>query len=261
MKFLIINADDFGMSEEINLGICRAFSEGVITDTSILIRSPYASSGMQMANQINMAIGLHIDFFSPFVKACTHDFGPDSKFYTLLHEREFEHRYIQFFTCAELICIRNEIRNQIKLFKEIVGTLPTHLDYHFGLHYLPEVMSLYLTVAEEYKLPVRWGSMYAGSRPASLAPDNLCDHFRGLKEGSLDLLLQMLNLPWDGVMEFVCHPGYFTPGDLPDIYNQEREYELAALIDDRVKQTIKKNDIQLVNFTWLANHYDKESLK
>ena len=41
MKYLIVNADDFGISPEVTKGIIEAFKNGIVTDTSILICSPY----------------------------------------------------------------------------------------------------------------------------------------------------------------------------------------------------------------------------
>jgi predicted glycoside hydrolase/deacetylase ChbG (UPF0249 family) len=68
----------------------------------------------------------------------------------------------------------------------------------------------------------------------------------------------LLQEPWDGVMEIICHPGFFTPHDLHDSYNQEREYELKVLTDPRLKAEIERMGIQLVNYIWLKEHARSE---
>jgi predicted glycoside hydrolase/deacetylase ChbG (UPF0249 family) len=130
--------------------------------------------------------------------------------------------------------IRNEIRSQIDDFTEWTGELPSHLDYHFGMHFLPEVMAIYLTLAEEHRIPVRWGKQYAGVNPYRLAPNCLRDQFRGTETDGVESFLGLLEQPWEGVLEIVCHPGYSTSGNLPDAYNHQREYELG-LTDPRLR--------------------------
>src|SRR5690606_6967038 len=127
--------------------------------------------------------------------------------------------------------------------------LPSHLDYHFGLHHLGEVMALYLTVAGQYGLPVRWGKQYAGSNPYGLAPDCLCDSFRGAADrgDGVACFLEAVDVPCDGVKEILCHPGYTTPGPLADAYNHERELELRALTDPRLRDELARRGVRLAN--------------
>ena len=236
MKAIIVTADDFAVSPEVTAGICEARRCGVVTETSILIRSPWAVESMAMAKDAGLSMGLHLDMVTSFVAHRSHFFGPKRRFSNELAEREFGHRVGQLFSCEELIAIRDEMRSQIEEFARLAGRLPSHLDYHFGLHYLGEVMATYLTLAEEYGLPVRWGRQYAGANPYRLEPDCLNDCFRGSEENGLALFLKAVDEACDGVKEIICHPGYRTPGVLADSYNQERELELKTLADPRLKE-------------------------
>ncbi|NPV85465.1 MAG: ChbG/HpnK family deacetylase [Anaerolineae bacterium] len=256
MKYLIINADDFGLSPQINRGICDAFQRGVVTDTSALVCSPYAPAALEMGQKIGLPMGVHIDFVSPFVSEKSACLGAHGRLVRELFQREYQKKIGSLFSARELLLFRDEIRRQVEMFTNLTGCLPSHLDYHFGLHYLPDVMAIYLLVAEEYRLPVRWGRQYAGENPTVIAPDHFCDRFRGHKEGNLSLLIELLGQPWNGVMEMCCHPGYFTPFDLPEeSYNIEREYELKTLTDPRLKDEIARLGIELVNFHWMSAHY------
>ena len=50
-----------------------------------------------------------------------------------------------------------------------------------------------------------------------------------------------------GWTEFSCHPGYVTP-DYTAVYLAEREAELRALTDPRIRATIEELGVRLVSF-------------
>jgi chitin disaccharide deacetylase len=255
MKKLIINADDFGFSHPINKGIIEAFTLGVVTDTTILIHSPFAREALSMAHEVDLPVGIHIDFVSEFSEQ-NHSskagyLGPQGRLVRELFIREYQKKIDHLYSCEELITFRDEIRGQVDSYLKYTGSKPSHLDYHFGLHYLPDIMAIYITVAEEYGIPVRWGRQYAGINPYRKSPDLFCDHFRGTPDASISTFLSLLQTPWDGVMELCCHPGYYTPNGLPDSYNKEREYELAVLTNPGLLEHITALGIQLVNYNWL----------
>ena len=251
MRFLIVNADDFGFSRPINEGVCEAHQNGVVTDASLLVRSPYAQNALVLAKKAGLPVGLHIDFVTSFAQPAAPEFGPNGRLLQELFSREYHKKIRDVFTSDELIKVRAEIRKQIENFREMAGRLPSHLDYHFGLHYLPDVMAIYLFVADEYRLPVRWGTQYAGKNPLVLAPARLCDSFRGVEDDGAGLFLNLLQGQWKGVLEILCHPGYFTPDGLPDAYNREREFELRTLTHPGLKAEIEGMGIRLVNYDWL----------
>jgi len=260
MRYLIVNADDFGFSQPINEGVCEAHQKGIVTDASLLVSSPHAQHAVQLAQKAALPVGLHIDFVTPFAHSSTPDFGPDGRLLQELLNREYKKEIKGLFTTDELIKIRREIRRQIEDYNQMAGRLPSHLDYHFGLHFFPDVMAIYLFVAEEYGLPVRWGVQYAGSNPLVLAPAQLCDRFRGLEQGGVDLFLSLLQERWHGVLEILCHPGHVTPEGLPDTYNHEREYELQTLTHPGLKAEIQAMGIELVSYDWLNDHRGSDLL-
>ncbi len=52
----------------------------------------------------------------------------------------------------------------------------------------------------------------------------------------------------EGWTEFSCHPGYLSP-DYASVYHREREAEVRTLTDPRIRRTIEKLGIHLVNYT------------
>jgi chitin disaccharide deacetylase len=253
MTYLIVNADDFGFSPQINQGIRQAYLNGVVTDASMLICSPFAAEAVEIGRETGLPVGIHIDFVSPYVGDHTSCLGPEGRCVHELFLREFNKKIGQLFSAEELILFRDEIRRQIDIFEKMAGRRPSHLSYHFGLHFLPDIMAIYLMVAEEYQLPVRWGEQYAGRNPYYLAPDIFCDGFRGVNGCDTAAFLSLIERPWEGVMEVCCHPGYVTPSGLPDGYNRERETELKVLTDPGLKLGLEKRGVFLVSFEWLKD--------
>ncbi|QDH15415.1 ChbG/HpnK family deacetylase [Oecophyllibacter saccharovorans] len=58
---VIISADDFGMSEEVNEGIERAYREGVLTTASLMVAGPAAADALRRAQKLpGLRVGLHL---------------------------------------------------------------------------------------------------------------------------------------------------------------------------------------------------------
>lgn len=64
MRKFILNADDLGMSEAINLGIAKSVEEGIVRSTSLMVNMPEAKAGVTLIQAIDptVEINLHINF-------------------------------------------------------------------------------------------------------------------------------------------------------------------------------------------------------
>lgn len=61
MRYLILNADDFGYSVEVNAAILRAHREGVLTSTSLMVAEREFEGAVQIARQNPaLGVGLHL---------------------------------------------------------------------------------------------------------------------------------------------------------------------------------------------------------
>src|SRR5512143_2762317 len=61
-RYLIVNADDFGLSAGVNRGIIRAHEEGILTSASLMVRYPAAAEAARYALQHpRLSVGLHLD--------------------------------------------------------------------------------------------------------------------------------------------------------------------------------------------------------
>jgi predicted glycoside hydrolase/deacetylase ChbG (UPF0249 family) len=61
-RFLIVNADDLGMSAAVNAGIFAAHEHGIVTSTSLMVgRSAAPSAAEVLPDHPNLAVGLHLE--------------------------------------------------------------------------------------------------------------------------------------------------------------------------------------------------------
>lgn len=61
-RYLIINADDFGISNRTNAGIIRCHEEGILTSTSLMVRRAPAREAADYARRNSkLSVGLHVE--------------------------------------------------------------------------------------------------------------------------------------------------------------------------------------------------------
>ena len=220
MKYLIVNADDFGASPGINRGIVEAHRHGILTSTSLLVKTPWSEQAAKLGRALpDLSVGLHADVMI--------ELGPAS---------------------ANFRRVREELREQFRRFEELMGRLPTHLDSHHNVHRDPQALSLFQDLAEEYRLPLREHS------PVRYLP-KFYGQWGGeshLEQISVASLMQMLKTEiGEGFTELSCHPGYIDPL-YPTGYSVERETELRTLCDPMIRGQLEKCSIHLMNY-----HFDQ----
>ncbi len=228
---LIVNADDFGRCRLINAGLIEAHERGIVTSASLMCRwTGAAEAGGYARRRPALAVGLHLDLGE-----------------WLYREGDWTPAY-QVVDFEDAQAVEAEIRDQLAAFRELVGGDPTHLDSHQHVHRFEPVASLALQVAEEIGVPLRshdpriryCGDFYGRTREG-----------RPLHEAITgEALIGLLRALPEGVTELACHPG---EGSLNDgEYAIERQLEVRALTDFRVRATLDREGIGLCSFADLA---------
>jgi chitin disaccharide deacetylase len=222
MKYLIVNADDFGASRGINRGVVEAHCQGILTSTSLLVTAPFSQEAALLAQKFpELSVGLHVDLgplpSSPSTEVASGDW-------------------------------RSQLRGQFIRFRELLGDLPTHIDSHRNVHRDPRVLPLFLELAQDFGLPlrehspVRYYSKFYGQWGGK-------SHLEQISASHLAHILE--NDIGPGVTELSCHPGYLDP-DFRSGYLAEREAELNALCDPTLRDVLQKQSIQLVGYHQLG---------
>lgn len=151
---LIINADDFGYSDNINAAIVTCFQKGIINSTTIMANMEGFDEAVKLAVQHGFAdkIGLHINLTEG--KPLTNLSGTG-----LIDENgEFIMEAISnpliFFSAITKNRIEYEIRAQ---YNKLVasGINPTHIDSHQHIHILPYLVSLFIKFTKEKNQKIR----------------------------------------------------------------------------------------------------------
>ncbi|HPI92576.1 MAG TPA: ChbG/HpnK family deacetylase [Deltaproteobacteria bacterium] len=139
---LVINADDLGLSREINEGILWGLANGCISDTSMLIKAPHAQNAVEGLGSLGIShAGIHINLdevlgWSPGGR----EVHPRRVLMDLLETGGFSKE------------CHAEARRQIEMFLS-TGLIPSHIDTHHHVHGFMSVFRIILALAREYGIP------------------------------------------------------------------------------------------------------------
>lgn len=287
MKQLIVNADDFGYTAEVNAGIIRGFREGIVTSTTIMANGHAFEDAIERARENpQLGVGCHVVLVGGKCVA------PAEQVASLVDsDARLPVSLAALLTklsrgSARLEDIEREVRAQIE---RVIGAgVPvTHLDSHKHTHSHPRVMEAVAHVAGELGIrrirkpfedvesvfrPVfgaglgAWkqraiavGARINASRfhkLANLQGMRMPDRFLGVAAtGRLNrrVLLSMIGLMREGTTELMCHPGQYDD-DLelsPTRLKRERERELDGLTDPAVCAAVHERGVRLIDFRGL----------
>jgi predicted glycoside hydrolase/deacetylase ChbG (UPF0249 family) len=249
-KYLIVNADDYGIAASVSQGIRETHQRGVVTSTTVMIGMDNAVEAVQQAltETPDLALGLHIVVAGKAMKPVLPPdqiptlLRPDGLFYD--HPAWGEHA--ASFNPDEM---KREIYAQFDRFVAVVGRLPTHLDSHYhATYYHPASIEAMRSLALEHNLPMRHdrgvGSAIVEGIPHPVIFYEL-DH-----DQPIEVLLDFLRtLPEDEVVELCCHPGYSNDTLFDtDPWTTVREIEIGYMTDPHVKEVIASEQITLCTF-------------
>lgn len=227
-RYLIVNADDFGLSPGINRGIIKAHEQGIVTSTSLMVRQPAAAEAAAYAREHpQLSVGLHVDL-------CEWTFSD-----------EVWRPIYEVVPADDAAAVAEEVSRQLKAFRSLMGRDPTHLDSHQHVHRAEPVHSVLLKEGRKLGVVLR----DAGPRV------RYCGDFYGqsnkgdpyLEGISVEGLLRILADLSPGITEIGCHPG--DGDELDSTYCSERGVESATLCDPRVRAAVSAEGIVLRSFS------------
>lgn len=275
-SILIINADDFGLSEGINKGIIEAYKNGILTSTSICANGAAFDSAVRLAKEHpNLDIGIHL------ILVGEKPLSEPNKVRSLIDDEgnfhqsaaEFTKRY--YFGKINLDEVKAELSLQ---FSKIIesGLELSHIDSHQHVHALSGIYSITKEFAENYNIsfirtPGEKLTKYMLQSPKTFprilqqyilkmistfstknSKFNTVNNFAGFYFGGnlskANFLKIISNLQSEQITEIMCHPAYFYQNDNYKFWNYNHEKELAALLDKEVLSEITAKKIRLTNF-------------
>jgi hopanoid biosynthesis associated protein HpnK len=148
---LIVNADDFGRSQSINLAVIRAHREGILTTASLMVNEPAAGEAVRLARENpKLGVGLHLAL------VCGAAALPPERIPRLadaggrFSDNPVGAGWRYFFSAACKEELRAEIEAQVVKF-HATGLPLDHVNGHLHLHLHPVVFGILMDNAE------RWG--------------------------------------------------------------------------------------------------------
>ncbi|GAA3403193.1 carbohydrate deacetylase [Paenibacillus hodogayensis] len=244
-RYVIVNADDFGLSDRVNEAIRIAHTRGLVSSTSLLPNMPGFLHAVALARKIpTLGVGLHVNLtigkaLSP-KETVASLVNPDGTF----SDRRREWR-------------EDEIERELGLqYGKLTsaGLLPTHLDSHHHIHLeVPAVHSAMRKLGRLHRIPVRLHPWAERDPEDPRTTDFLILDTFDTIDGVERLLAHLQSLP-EGCTEIMCHPS------APDTrmpsrfaWQAEQSTELGALTDPRVLEAARHPSVALIHFGQLPS--------
>ncbi|CAA7612941.1 carbohydrate deacetylase [Magnetospirillum sp. UT-4] len=272
-RFLIVNADDYGLTAGVSAGIRQAHAAGHVTSTTAMINFPPARAELARARQESPSLGLGLHL----VASAGGPVRPAARVASLLRPDGSFARLNDWsgarWDAIDIDQLRDEWRAQADEFMAAAGQAPDHLDSHHHLSYgHPKPLAVMLDLAAELGVPVRDPRGLKGGEaqlglgdPASAAAINALaeswaaiPHPAGLVSNRLgsgrtvgDALVRLL--PEGAVVEAMCHPGRCDDAlRAVSSYCDARAAELDDLTRPGLAATLAARGIQLATFAALS---------
>jgi len=152
MRDVIFSADDFGLTESVNAAVEQAHTEGVLTQTSLMVAAPAAANAVARAKTLpGLNVGLHlvlVDGDSILGHArLPHITTPDGRFTKTQAALGIKY----FFSPAARAELRAEIRAQFEAYAS-TGLPLHHADAHKHMHLHPTVGKYLIEIGKEFGL-------------------------------------------------------------------------------------------------------------
>ena len=280
-KYLIINADDYGLCKSSNDAVEELFENGRLKSSTIMMPCPSSKDAVNFAkNHPEYAIGVHLTMTNEWP---TYRWKPLSDGKTLVNEEGFMWRSsTEVEKNADIKELEAEIRAQVKE-AEKDGFKPSHLDNHMGSlygHYTGRfsLLKMSLRVCGElgyaYRMytshdkricpngtpyPLYWASTLISRMWAKkykvILPDFLLfpDWTSDLRSNGYEHYRETILKIWsdlpDGVTETFVHPAKETD-ELKSIVGswQDRVWEYNLMNDPETHRILKENGITLISY-------------
>ena len=280
---LIVNADDFGASEEVNEAVIRAFQEGVLTSCSLMVTGDAFNNAVRLAKENpGLAVGIHL------VTVMGRAVLPHSVIPSLVDaEGRFSGNPVTsglhyYFSPSARRQLRQELAAQFDRF-QTSGLRLSHIDGHLHMHIHPVLFDLAVELGEQYGVR----RMRVPQDDLALALNFCCDPAishrvhdwifsalvrsmkRKLKERNFLFTERVYGHFQSGRMnteyfhctlqhlqastnEIYFHPAYYDGVEELSSENRQGLIEFKALTDESIMELLHHSQIELINYFQLG---------
>ena len=271
-KYLIIHADDAGMSHSVNRATIEAMENGLVSSASIMVPCSWFSEFAEYAREHPaMDFGVHLTLNSEWSHYRWGPVAPREQVSSLIDEDGYLWDNVaQVAAHVKADEVEIELRAQIERARQF-GVPLSHLDTHMGALFSREdLVEVYLRLGIEYDLPVLFirdaARLLAKEYPALadkaedivrrldqhqlLVLDHVVQYYDGnVHEERKKIYLEALGDLESGVSEFLVHCGY-DDEELRGITNSSglRDSDRQVFTDPRIAAQIDRLGIEVTNW-------------
>ena len=281
LKQLIINADDFGRHQSINMAVEKAFRKGCLRSATIMAGGKFFEHALKVAaRNPNLGVGIHFTLANGYPVL-----SPEEIPSLVTPNGTFHENYIEFLK----LYVKGQI-NRAEIQAELAAQLEkvqraglhlTHFDSHQHLHHFPGIIGITLKLAKAANIPAMraadtkildgsiesfgqiigrlgLGSLSKFAAHSAHSKNILTpDHFSGIVAGESvngRFLAKVIRNLGEGITEVMLHPG--TKNATLQKYcawEHDFEAELKAVTSPRILKLLKENEVDVVNFSALSH--------
>lgn len=281
MKRLIVNADDFGLTNGINQAVLKGFKEGILTSATLMVNTPAFHEAVSIArDNPGLGVGIHLNILrgKPIL--------PSERVPTLVDRNGFFLKNVSLIGSKWILGrtnpqeVKEEFSAQIERALE-AGVEVSHLDSERHLHNIfigpaidagrrfgirkmrlsgENIFLVPSTFLKRQFLKVCLLSVIASINKSILRKNSVShpDHFFGSGssgEMTISRFERIISKLPEGTSEIMCHPGYVASEieTLKDEFGTFdlfplRDNELKALLSPRIRESIKRAGIELISY-------------
>jgi hopanoid biosynthesis associated protein HpnK len=284
VRRLIINADDFGLTQGVNRAIVEAHRDGIVTSSTLMANGRAFDNAIQQAKSApRLSVGCHVVLVDGLpvlggrkTPTLSDPKTQDERFYESLSGMAVRATLGRIDTDE----IEAEVTAQIRKL-QAAGVVVSHLDTHKHTHIFPPMLRPLLRAARACGVPAvrnpfgpvrfsilakypslwkrcsqvtvlnRLGGRFRSSVAGAglLTPDGTVGI---VSTGFMDkgLFRSIIDSLPEGTWEFVCHPGY-NDAELDSIRTRLRESraeELRLFTSPEAREILARSGVQLISY-------------
>lgn len=277
-RLLIVNADDYALTEGICRAVLRGHRDGIVTSTSVMANGPAFDCTKWLQDAPELGVGVHLALVSddpPVLSAreipsLVNKRGALAESWTRLVPRLATGR-------VDADDVERELDAQIAAVADVVGRERlTHLDSHQHLHLWPSIAKVVVRLAQRWDVAGVRVTRSFSAKPVGLGLNALArrlqrrcraagvgttEAFAGFDEGgslkrnALIEAIERLAATGATTAELATHPGEVADTELgPHHWPYHRADELAGVLAPEVRACIERSGFTLGTYGSLLAH-------
>lgn len=276
-RYIIINADDFGITRTTNQAIFTLLQKNVVTSASLMVPCAHAHPAVRLCKSINKpSIGIHLTLTSVESHNLKPVFRGEHLRTLTTEEGFFPHDISEVEKKADPEEVRMELEAQITAAISF-GLDPTHLDSHagsiMGLNFDRDFLEIAFDLCEKFRLPFNLPQRII-EQPFfnDRQKQRFAQRIESAKRRGILLIHDLYSLPYQlqagedyddikreflkqlqllgpGITQIVAHPSLVTP-EIQALtpHYKIREFEFRLFSDPEVVKLMNKEGLELISW-------------